>query len=248
GASALRTTALFAFNELNRNDNRRDSSAKLFGLFNTADYSTFTLDLDFAYVNAEADTGGDGAYLGIGIIRRFGLINSTTRINGSVALDHETPAVSNGVLLFQQFATRQPESDNFFYLNAFWGIGDYSSAARGGDRGGPLGQTGILFAAQGLGSYGAPLGNRANDAVGAALGYQIFLRSKAHQFIFEVGGRARTEDPRFFGASQPNSVAVAGRYQMKLNQHMVLVVDSFVGFPEDRATAYGFRSELLIKF
>ncbi len=248
GASALRTTGFFAWNELNRNDNVRDNSAKLFGLFNTADYANFTIDLDFAYVNADDDTGGDGAYLGVGVIRRFGLINSTTRINGSIALDHETSAVSNGVLLFQQLTTRLPESDDFVYLNAFWGIGNYSSAARGGDRGGPLGQTGILFAAQGLGSYGAPLGNRANDAVGAAIGYQKFLHNKDQQFVFELGGRVATKDPKFFAASQPNSIAAGAQYQIKLNQHMVLVFDAFVGFPEDLDTAYGFRSELLIKF
>ncbi|MDQ2659587.1 MAG: zinc ribbon domain-containing protein [Verrucomicrobiota bacterium] len=247
GASSWRATGIFAFNELNRNNNVRESSAKLFGLFNTADYAKFTLDLDFAYVNAEADTGGDGAYLGIGVTQRFGLFNSTTRINGSLALDRETPAVSSGVLLFQQISTTLPNKD-IAYFDGFWGIADYSSAARGEDRGGPLGQTGILFAAQGLGGYGAPLGNRANDAVGLALGYQHFLGTTDKQLTFEVGGRVATDDPRFFAASQPDSVAAAGRYQMKLNQHSVLIFDAFVGFPEERATAYGFRSELLLKF
>ncbi len=246
GASSLRTTAIFAFNELNRNNNIRESSAKLFGLFNTADYAARTIDLDFAYVKAEAATGGDGFYAGLGNIQRFGLINSTTRVNGSVALGHETPAVSTGVLLFQQLSTTLPESKDVVYIDAFLGIRDYSSAARGGDRGGPLGQTGILFAAQGLGAYGAPLGNRANDAGGGAVGYQRFLGSSDRQLTLEFGGRVRTETPQFF--NQPDGVAMAGRYQMKMNQHTVLILDAFVGFPEDRDTAYGFRSELLVKF
>ncbi|MEO5722615.1 MAG: zinc ribbon domain-containing protein [Chthoniobacterales bacterium] len=248
GSSAWRTTALFAWNELNRNNNRRESSAKLFGFFNTADYETSTLDLDFAYVNAEADTGGDGLYAGVGITRRFGLINSTTRINASLSLETQTAAVSDGVLLFQQLSTTMPSSKDVAYLNAFWGINDYSSAARGEDRGGPLGAIGILFAAQGLGGYGAPLGNRANDAVGAALGYQMFLGSADRQIVFEFGGRVATQTPRFFAASQPDSIAAAARYQMKLNQHSVLIFDAFVGFPENRDTAYGLRSELLLKF
>lgn len=246
GASAWRTTGIFAWNELNRNNNRRDSSAKLFGLFNTADYAQTTIDLDFAYVLAEGDTGGDGVYLGIGNTQRLGLFNSTTRINGSLALDHETPAVGDGLLLFQQFSTTLPESKDVVYLDAFWGIGDYSSAARGGDRGGPLGQTGILFAAQGLGSYGAPLGDRANDAVGAAIGFQKFINGTDRQLTLELGGRVRTRTPQFF--DQPNSIAAAARYQLKLSQHLVLIFDTFVGFPEDRDTAYGFRSELLLKF
>ncbi|MGH8094670.1 MAG: zinc ribbon domain-containing protein [Chthoniobacterales bacterium] len=248
GASSLRTTGIFAWGELNRNDNLRDNSARLFGLFTTADYAADTVDLDLAYVNADDYTGGDGFYIGVGDTRRFGLINSTTRVNASIALDRETPAVSNGVLLFQQFSTTLPESKDIVYLDAFWGIANYSSAARGGDRGGPLGDTGILFAAQGLGSYGAPLGNRANDAVGAAVGYQKFLGGTDKQITFELGGRVATQDPKFFGPSQPNAVAGAVRYQMKLNQHLVLIFDNFVGFPEDRATAYGFRSEILVKF
>jgi hypothetical protein len=249
GASALRTTALFAWNELNRNDNLVDSSAKLFGLFSSADYPIGTIDLDLAYVSADDYTGGDGAYIGVGDTNRIGLLNSTTRVNASFALDRETPAVSTGVLLFQQFSLTLPESEDFVYLNAFWGIADYASAARGGDRGGPLGQTGILFAAQGLGSYGAPLGNRADDAIGVAIGYQRYLGSKDRQIIFELGGRLATrEKPRFFDESQPDGIATAVQYQMKLNQHFVLVLEAFVGAPEDRGTSYGARSELLLKF
>ncbi|HEY5035617.1 MAG TPA: zinc ribbon domain-containing protein, partial [Chthoniobacterales bacterium] len=236
GASALRSTAIFAWNELNRNDNLRDSSAKLFGLFNSADYAKATIDLDLAYVSADDYTGGDGAYIGIGDTQRIGLLNSTTRVNASFALDRETPAVSTGVLLFQQFSMSLPESEDFVYLDAFWGIADYSSAARGGDRGGPLGQTGILFAAQGLGSYGAPLGNRADDAIGVAIGYQRFLGSKDRQIVFELGGRVRTDKPRFFIDDQPDEIAAAVQYQMKLNQHMVLVLETFIGAPEDRGT------------
>jgi hypothetical protein len=36
---------------------------------------------------------------------------------------------------------------------------------------------------------------------------------------------------------------MGGRYQMKLDQHSVLIFDAFVGFPEDRATTYGLRTE-----
>ncbi len=72
GASAWRTTGIFAWGELNRNDNVRESNARLFGLFNTADYASDTIDLDFAYVTADASTGGDGVYFGIGDTRRLG--------------------------------------------------------------------------------------------------------------------------------------------------------------------------------
>jgi hypothetical protein len=48
--------------------------------------------------------------------------------------------------------------------------------------------------------------------------------------------------------NEPSAIALAARYQMKLDQHSVLIFDAFVGFPQDRSTAYGFRSELLLKF
>jgi hypothetical protein len=248
GSSSLRTTAIFSWDQLNRNNNVRDNSAKLFGLFTTADYAKTTVDFDLAFVTAHNSTGGDGFYVGVGSTQRFGLINSTFRVNSSVALDRETPAVSTGTLLFGQLSTTLPESQDIVYLDGFWGIENYSSAARGPAAGGPLGQTGILFAAQGLGSYGAPLGNRANNSVGGAIGYQMFLGGTDHQLTFELGGRATTSHVRFFETSQPNSIAMGTNYQVKIGQHSVLILGGFVGFPEDRSTAYGLRTEWLLKF
>lgn len=249
GSSAMRATILFAWNGLNRNDNSilDNSSAKLIGLFTSSDYSKGTADFDLAYVN---DANADGLYLGLGITRRvFGLMNLTFRINTSFALDQESAAVSNGTLLFSQLSTVLPHGKDVLYFNSFWAIDNYSSADRGRDAGGPLGQTGILFAAQGLGNYGAPLGNRANSAVGFGLGYQKYLGGGTdQQVVLEVGGRTPTRTPRFFAATQPAAFAAAARYQKKLNQHSVLIFDTFVGFPERRDTSYGFRAELLFKF
>jgi len=247
GASAVRTTALFAWNELNGNNNApENSSAKLFGLFIAADYPKTTLDLDVAYVN---DRKNDGLYVGFGATQRiFGLINSTFRVNSSFALADESEAVSNGTLLFGQLSTTLPHGKDIAYVNAFWGIDNYASADRGPDAGGPLGQTGILFAAQGLGNYGAPLGNRANSAIGAALGFQKFIGGTDRQLVLEVGSRTNTRTPQFFAQSESTSIAAAARYQMKLNAHSVFIADVFVAFPEERDTSYGIRVELLLKF
>jgi hypothetical protein len=99
-----------------------------------------------------------------------------------------------------------------------------------------------------LGSYGAPLGNRASESVGAAIGYQMFLDGTDRQLTFELGGRATTSHVRFFEASQPNSFAMATLYQIKLNHHSVLIYGAFVRFPEDLATAYVFSTEWLLRF
>ena len=244
GASSLRTTGLFGWGQINRNNNIKDDSAKLFGLFTTADYIKSTVDVDLAYVNAD---DGDGFYAGIGATQRFfGHLNTTFRVNTSVALDRQSTAVSTGTLLFGQFSTTLPHSKDVAYINSFCGIDEYSSAARDPDSGGPLNQLGILFASQALGRYGAPLGNRANDAVGAALGWQHFLGAVPdQQLVLELGGRQSTGQPRYFG--QPSAVATAARFERKLNQHCVIDYDAFVGYP-GRGPSWGLRTELLVKF
>jgi hypothetical protein len=292
GASALRSTAIAILHDLHRNDNLRDDSAALFGLFNSADYAKSTVDLDLAFVSADSRTGGDGFYAGVGATQRLGLVNSTFRVNTSVALDHDTPAVSTGTLLLAQFSTTLPDSKDIVYLDLFWGIDQYASAARGPDLGGPLSNIGLLFAAQGLGEYGAPIGDQPDNSVGAALGYQKFIDGTEKQLTVELGGRIATSDHLHFyrgpqsntnarvqsentssdpdgldpdadaaaadvvspppesnsDRNEPTAIALAARYQMKLDQHKVLIFDAFVGFPDDRSTAFGFRSELLLKF
>jgi hypothetical protein len=246
GASALRTTLLFGWNEINRNDDIQDNKSKLIGSFTSADYEFGTVDFDAAYVN-EREAGG--VYLGLGLIQRFfGFLNSTFRVNTSFALDERSAEVSTGTLLTSQISTVLPYGKDVLYLDTFWGIDNYSSADRGPDSAGPLGATGILFAAQDLGNYAAPLGDRPNSAVGAALGYQKYLGSPDRQVVLEIGGRTATRRPDYFAATDPNEFAAAARYQMKLSQHMVLIFDTFIGFPQDRNTSYGFRTELLYKF
>jgi hypothetical protein len=293
GSSAVRATAIAIIHDLHRNDNLRDDHAALYGLFTTADYAKRTVDFDMAFVSAESRTGGDGFYVGLGSTQRLGLINSTFRVNSSVALDKDTPAVSTGTLLLAQFSLTPPDTKDVAYLDLFWGIDQYASAARGPDLGGPLSSIGLLFAAQGLGNYGAPIGDQADNSVGAAIGYQKFIGGTDRQLTVELGGRIATSDHLHFSRSpstnpsvdqtgtlttssdgtdpdnldatpeptptpspnskyandnEPSAIGLAARYQMRLDQHSVLIFDAFIGFPEDRSTAYGFRTELLLKF
>ena len=100
----------------------------------------------------------------------------------------------------------------------------------------------ILFAAVGLGQYGAALGNRADNSVGASVGYQMFFDETRRQLILEAG--ARTD----YKESGGSNFAVGGRYQQAIGQHAILQFDAFVGFPESADTAYGARAELQFKF
>ena len=243
GASALRVTAVHGFSEIHRNDNRKDGSARLYGMFVAADYEKATYELDVAYVDGSDGGGDDGAYLGVGQTRRFGYWNSTLRANFSWALDDETAAVSTGTLLFSQLSRTMTYNNDIGYFNAFWGIDDYASAARGPSMGGPLGRTGLLFDAVGLGEYGSGLGNRPNAAVGGALGYQHFIGDRNRkQIVGEIGGRVATrEEGRSAGA-------VGARYQQALGKHSIFVLDGFGALYDDDQAGYGARCEMRFKF
>ena len=168
GTSNVRVTALFGWNNVNRDDNQDDQDAQLFGLFTETDLSYSTVDIDMVFIKADDDTG-DAFFAGISGIQRIGPFNTTFQVNSSFPFDGETPQTSRGTLLFSEMSWTPPHTDNILYLNAFWGIDQFSSAARNFAAGGPLGRVGILFEAVGLGRYGSALNNRANDTAGLVL-------------------------------------------------------------------------------
>ena len=120
---------------------------------------------------------------------------------------------------------------------------EFSSAARGPDRGGPLGRTGILFAAVGLGTYGAALGNDADESFGGSLGYQTFLGDEEHrrQLILEVGAREETR------GTERGAVAAGLRYEQAIGRHTLLRFDGYVAGHDDDAPSSGARVELELK-
>ena len=243
GSSALRITGLFGFNEIHRADNRKDGGAQLYGIFVAADYEKSTYEVDVAYVDGHDGNGDDGAFVGVGQTRRFGYWNSTLRANFSWSLDNETAAVSTGTLLFSQLSRTMTYNHDIGYANLFWGIDDYASAARDPVSGGPLGRTGLLFDAVGLGEYGSALGNRANAAVGGALGYQHFLDERNRkQIVGEIGGRVATRE------GVRSAGAVGARYQQAIGKHTIFVFDGFGAIYDDDQAGYGARCEMRFKF
>ncbi len=243
GSSATRITGMFGINEIHRGNNVRDRDAQIYGLFFSSDYEKATWDLDLAYVDGAESTGGDGAYLGLAQTRRFGHVNSTLRANFSWALDDKTDAVNTGTLLTAQLSRTPTYNHDLVYANAFVAIDNYTSAARDPATGGPLGNIGILFAAVGLGQYGAPLGNQAQNSVGGAIGYQHYLDAeKERQLIFEIGARTNTKGP------DDTTAAAGARYQHALGQHAILVFDAFGSYNEERGGGYGARAEMRVKF
>lgn len=238
----LRVTALFGWNEVGRDDNRNDNSAFLVGLFSEADLRKSTVNFDAAYVFSDNSTGGDGLFLGASAIQRIGLINTAFRVNASIALENSGTAVDDGVLLFAEISRTATGSENIMYADAFLGIENYSSASRDRNVGGPLGRTGILFAAPLAALSGPALSNRADHAVGAALGYQMFFNHERTQLTLELAGRKDTDG---IGAG---AVAFGGQFLYALGNRTSLQIDAFVSDGENRGVGSGLRGEIRIRF
>lgn len=243
GMSNVRISVFYAWDNVYRDDNRLDRDAQLFGLFTETDFPVTTVDLDLVYVEGGQDTG-DAVFAGLRGVQRIGPFNTTVTLNSSVPINRETPQTSRGTLIFNEMSWTPPHTKDFLYLNTFWGIGEFSSAIRGPATGGPLGRTGILFAAVGLGRYGAALGNRADNAAGGSLGYQMFFDRTRKQLIVELGGRENTNNQ----VDKSGAFAAGVRYQQAVGRHFIAQLDAFGAVRDGRDPAYGARLEWLTKF
>ena len=242
GSNAAHVTALYAWNNIDRGDNIKADDAHMFGLNSSFDYVDSTVDFDVLYVTAPDRSGGDGLYAGIGMTRRFELVNFTARVVTSQAIDKQSDAVSTGTLLFNQLSYSPAHTDNLVYLDTFVGIDRFSSAARDPDVGGPLGQVGLLFANVGVGSYGAAVSNASSNTIGTAIGYQMYFAKRRHQLVVELGARTDTKGP---GES---TVALGANWQQAMGRHLILIFGGFIGAQENVDKSYGLRSELEAKF
>jgi hypothetical protein len=236
-----RLTALWAWSEIHRGDNVEDTGSNLFGLFSAMDTRKSTIETDVIYVTSDDDAVGDLAVWGIGATQRILLVNTTFRILGSIATDDETTAARDGHLLFAEISWAPRGTHDLIYCNGFWGFDDFTSAARDPLAGGPLGRTGILFAAAGLGDYPAPLGNQAADAAGVAIGRQWQSDDERCQFILEAGARHDS-------ALDDDAYAAAARYQIAIGRRTILRVDGFGGTSDLEDSFWGMRTELQVKF
>ncbi len=250
GFSNLQLTFIYGWANINRDDNDRKTNQHLFGFFTEADFkdSTFNLDMVYVYDGDGANGHGGGVnqssfHWGASAVQRIGYVNTSFRALGSYTADEDSPAASEGHLLFGEVSWVPFHTHDNMYINGFVGFDEYSSAARAEDTGGPLGRTGILFAAVGIGRYGAPLGNRADDSYGGAIGYQKFFGTfKRTQLVVEAGFRDGLSD------DEPFAAALGASFQQALGQRTVFRVDTFIAGGEERGPSYGLRGEILVQF
>lgn len=244
GLPHLQVTALYGWNEVNRGNNIEDDNAHLFGMFAEADTRKSTLNLDAVYVYDDdlRKDNSDALYFAGSAVQRIGKFNTSFRALTSIPLNQESPEVGQGELLFAELSYTPAHSEDIWYLNGFWAIDEFTSAARGPDSGGPLGRTGLLFAAVELGRYGAPLGNDAQNAVGSAVGFQHFWDEKRSQIVVEAGFRSDTND------TDESAIGIASRYEKAIGRNNILRLDAFITGQEGKGPASGARVEWLIKF
>lgn len=245
GFSNLQLTFIYGWANINRDDNDRKTDQHLFGVFTAADVGGSTLNFDMAYVyDASGRKRNQSSFhWGASAVQRIGHLNTSFRAFGSYTADEDSAAASEGHLLFAEISWVPFGTHDNMYVDAFIGFDEFSSAARAEDTGGPLGRTGILFAAVGIGRYGAALGNSADDSYGAALGYQMFFGTfKRSQLVFEAGFRNGISE------DEPFAAALGASYQHALGQRTVFRVDTFIAGGEERQPSYGARAEFLIQF
>ena len=242
----LRSTFMVAWDRVHRNNDIYDGSAKLFGLYNELDYEKRTINVDLVYVNAGGNTGS-AAFAALSSIRRFdapnNTWNSTFHVLTSVPQDQGDASTASGTLLFSELSMTPHGTPNNLYVNTFWALGDFSSAARSPEVGGPLAPTGgILFSSPAFGDFGSPLNNFADDVAGGAVGYQIFMDNTREQLLFEFGGRKDTNNVG------QGAIGLGAQFQQAFGQHSILLFNTFVTKQESFQPGYGGRVSWITKF
>lgn len=258
GGSTLRLSAIAAWSDIQGQNYNMPANiptcnypdAHFFGIDSAADFPVSTIEANVLY--GTSGNHGDGVYAGVGAIQRFGKLNTTFRAVTSVAVDGDSSSngigrVATGTLLLSELSYPIPSSKDFVYMDTYWGIDRFTSIVRDSDAGGPLGNVGILTAAVGLGSYAAPLGDQPEHSAGGAIGYQMFLGARRReQLVFELGGRAQTETPKYLRQEPAEGAGV--QYQEAFGRRFVLVLAGFAVNRDDSGMSFGGRMEWVTKF
>ncbi len=252
----LRMTGVFAWNRLTRVAQQEPNTrAQMYGLFTESDFRYNTMNLDVGFVNDPNRTQRDVLVAAVSSTQRLvgyhNTYNSRFHLLASFPTEGEgartafmgSPgnATGQGELFFSQISVTPHEGEDLIYWNTFVVVDQFTSLARA-PQAGPLGDTGLLFAAAGLGLYGPPLATVTNSSVGTALGYQIFLDTKNQQIIYEVGAREGKGNDNF-------EVAGAVQYQRAIAQNWIWLISSFMSSRKGTdGLSTGLRTEIQLFF
>jgi hypothetical protein len=262
GLSNFRVSLLYGWNRVDRGDAAAraagragdledfdgENDAQLFGAFAAADAKISTFNLDSIYVTD--DDGPDSVNIGFAAIQRLPIWGSDVatafRINQSIAVDEEVIGVAgNGTLITAEISQNVPGSNDIVYFNSFLNFGNYTQAGREDVVGGPLGNTGILFASPSLSTYGAEIDPfLRDDTVGGAVGYQAFWDNGRRNLILEMAGRADISgSPEAF-----DSLGFGAQLQQAISQYYLVTLESFYTINENRDDGWGARAEFQVVY
>lgn len=226
-----------------------NTAAEFFGTAWFIDAYDGYIEVDYAFVHD--DSGQHLSYHNFSVAygrRYFHKISNTVRFianfNQSLPSDQRT---ADGHLLLIENSLISASPNTFVpYMNFFYGQGRTQSLARAGGAGGILNNTGINFESDGLTAY-PTLDPTAVNTVGGALGFNILGQNFDKQLILEVAALSANGSQQFRNAAG-DQVALGVRYQLPLNNHVILRADSMVGFLRNSRDIQGNRVELRWKF
>ncbi|MDA1044649.1 MAG: hypothetical protein O3C57_05430, partial [Verrucomicrobia bacterium] len=240
----------YGWNDVNRGSGVEDEDANIFGLFNAIDFAKTTVRIDAAVVTSQEATipgatssvparvtGGDSVHLGAVAIQRIGLLNSSFRVNASLANDQETEDIGEGVLFFSELSRTLPHSVDLVYGTAFYALDNYTAIRRRVVQG-PLAPAGILFEGAGLGFGGSVLPNAARDVIGGAIGHQKFWDNARTHLIIEAAARVDTSGD----AGAQDALGIGARIQHGLSSRMFVRLDGGIANMSEDDTRYTIRA------
>ena len=251
GTSNFRVSAMFGWNRLDRNDDARNADQKMFSVFVAADTHLSTYNLDLIYIDDSGEA--DGFYVGASAIQRLPFLwnmSSAFRVNASFGLGEKTPAevgggsvVGDGVLLTAELSKLVPGSNDIVYFNSFLGIGNFTQAGREAIVGGPLANTGILFASPNLSTYLAEINPFiADTTIGGAIGYQAFFDNNRRNLILEIAGR------KDLSGDGVDSLGFGFQLQQAVGRHVQLTFEGFYTLNEGHDDGAGARAEIQVVY
>ena len=246
GASQITTDAF-----INDNGQKDDDQAAVAGVAGFFDVNEGYLELGYAHIfDKNKVNGGDQSYHNVTAAftkRYFGAVSNSMRV---VANFGQNPGggrakTADGFLLLSEnaFITSQPLT--FIPYANFWlGHNTPQSVARAGGAGGILRNVGLAFETDNLTGF-PTLDPTGRDTLGGAIGLQ-YLFALDQQLVVEAATVIPWGDKA--GPAIDNEYALSARYQIPINNQLILRADAIYGIKESRDDVFGARFEVRVKF
>jgi hypothetical protein len=241
GISGMRSTAIYGWGELNRNNARLNRSSNMFGFFNSIDTQKHTFNVDMIFIDDDQDEG-DSFNLGAAAIQRLGHFNTAFRINSSFAEGADGPKAGTGIMLSAEVSWTPYRSDDIAYVNGFVVDGNYTQAGREPVVGGPLGGLGVLFASPGVGNFLSELNNFTTDVAGLVVGYEAFWENHRRSLTLEIASRKDLDGSGF------DDVAFGFEFRQRLAHRIQFQLDASYSVLEKRNDGSTIRTEIRYQF